>query len=225
MTRIVASRILQPLTRRLVLQRTTHARLDGLQLTVPPGVFPPTIFGSTKMMARHVAALPLAKQRVLEVGTGAGAIALTAGRAGAHVIAVDIDPRAVACARANAAANHLGGAVEVLESDLFSALPPETRFDYIVFNPPMFPKVQSGPATYAWHVGQDCSVLNRFAGEAMTRLTPNGRIVLLVSSDMDIPLILGFFEGARFDRRLVASHPWLWETYHIYHFSPAGVPA
>ena len=222
---MAVSRILQPLTRRLILQRTTHARLDGLALTVAPGVFPPTIFASTKMMARHVAALPLAGRRLLEIGTGAGAIALMAGRAGAQVTAVDIDPVAVACARANAAANRLTGAVEVLQSDLFSALPSQARFDYIVFNPPMFPKIQSGPATYAWHVGRDCSLLNVFANAARARLTPNGYVVLLMSSDMDIPLILGFFKAARFDGRLSASRPWLWETYHIYHFFQADGPA
>jgi ribosomal protein L11 methyltransferase len=52
--------------------------------------------------------------RVLDVGTGSGILAITAVKLGAHsVLALDVSPVAVEAARANAAANGVGNVVEV----------------------------------------------------------------------------------------------------------------
>lgn len=77
----------------------------------------------------------LAWPRVLDLGTGSGAIAVTLAceHPEAAVVAVDISPAALAVARENAA--RLGGRVGFIASDWFSALGDE-RFDLIVANPP-----------------------------------------------------------------------------------------
>lgn len=73
--------------------------------------------------------------RVLDLGTGSGAIpiSLTLEYPAAQVSAVDVSPAALAVARANGAA--LQAPVRWLESDWFAALGDE-RFDLIVSNPP-----------------------------------------------------------------------------------------
>lgn len=74
--------------------------------------------------------------RVLDAGTGSGAIALALAseRPGWRVTAVDRDPAALAVAADNA--ERLGlGPVRFLESDWFAALGGE-RFDLVVANPP-----------------------------------------------------------------------------------------
>lgn len=81
----------------------------------------------------------LAWPRVLDLGTGSGAIAVTLAceHPEAAVLAVDVSPAALAVARDNAA--RLGGKVGFLESDWFSALGSGVdceRFDLIVANPP-----------------------------------------------------------------------------------------
>ncbi|WP_102411205.1 peptide chain release factor N(5)-glutamine methyltransferase [Beduinella massiliensis] len=73
--------------------------------------------------------------RVLDVGTGSGALAVSIALAcpKAEVTAVDVSADALCVARENA--QRLGARVRFLHSDLFTALTDE-RFDLIVSNPP-----------------------------------------------------------------------------------------
>jgi chitin disaccharide deacetylase len=71
-------------------------------------------------------------QRVLDLGTGTGIIAICLAKEGRGVVASDISRGAVRAARANARRH--GVALEVLQSDLLDAI--TGRFDLIVFNPP-----------------------------------------------------------------------------------------
>lgn len=74
--------------------------------------------------------------RVLDLGTGSGAIALSVASAyrDAEVWAVDASPDALALARENDAA----GKVQLVEGDWYSALPDDLAgsFDLIISNPP-----------------------------------------------------------------------------------------
>ena len=76
--------------------------------------------------------------RILDLGTGAGAIVLAlASEAGAHCFfASDVSPEAVAVARRNAAAAGLSERVHFFVGDWFSAVRPDPVFDLIVSNPP-----------------------------------------------------------------------------------------
>lgn len=73
--------------------------------------------------------------RMLDMGTGSGAIAVAVAhtRADAQVWALDVSEAALEVARGNAASN--GAHVHFLRSDWFEALGDE-RFDLIVSNPP-----------------------------------------------------------------------------------------
>ncbi|WP_309666965.1 peptide chain release factor N(5)-glutamine methyltransferase [Tabrizicola sp.] len=83
-----------------------------------------------------VAALEAPFLRVLDLGTGTGAIvvSLLCERGEATGVGTDISPAALAVAAGNAAALGVAGRVSFVQSDWFSTL--TGRFDLIVSNPP-----------------------------------------------------------------------------------------
>jgi release factor glutamine methyltransferase len=74
--------------------------------------------------------------RLLDMGTGSGAIAVSIAhsRPDAAVTALDVSAEALAVAQANAAGN--GAHVRFLRSDWFAALAPGETFELIASNPP-----------------------------------------------------------------------------------------
>jgi release factor glutamine methyltransferase len=79
---------------------------------------------------------PATKARVLDLGTGSGAIAIAVKhhRPEADLTAVDLSPAALDLARTNAAAH--GAQIRFLCSDWFDALAGSEPFDLILSNPP-----------------------------------------------------------------------------------------
>ena len=76
--------------------------------------------------------------RVLDLGTGSGAIALALAKEfpSANVTAVDVGEDALALARENAASTALAERVTFLKSNWFTALAADARFELIIANPP-----------------------------------------------------------------------------------------
>ncbi len=131
--------------------------------------------------------LPARSARVLDLGTGTGAIALAlAGECSAwQVTAVDRVAEAVALAERNRVRLNLGNA-RVLESHWFSALQGE-RFDLIVSNPPYIastdPHLQAGDVRFepasALVAGEDgLDDLRLIIGQAPAHLHPGGWLLL-----------------------------------------------
>ncbi|WP_171964507.1 peptide chain release factor N(5)-glutamine methyltransferase [Cronobacter sakazakii] len=88
------------------------------------------------LVEQALARLPATPCRILDLGTGTGAIALALAseRPDCHVTALDVIPEAVALAKRNA--QRLGiDNVTILQSHWFSALT-DVRFSLIVSNPP-----------------------------------------------------------------------------------------
>ena len=121
-------------------------------------------------------------ERALEMGCGSGLIAMHMAKAGACVTAVDTDERAVTAPRNSALMNDLQ--VRTVLSDLFHEV--KCRFDLIVFNPPYLRGEVQGQEDLCWAGGGDGVRLTaRFLGQARDRLEPGGRILLLISDDME----------------------------------------
>lgn len=121
-------------------------------------------------------------ERVLEMGCGTGLISCHLAAAGGVLTAADVNPKAVSCTRANLERNGLPG--EVVESDLFARVP--GRFGLVVFNPPYLSVEEDGLLERAWAGGQEgVDVIVPFLAGAREHLAPGGRIVLLLSSEME----------------------------------------
>jgi release factor glutamine methyltransferase len=196
---------------------TTTAQAAGFRLTVPPTVFHPRYFLTSEFFADFIARLDLAGQRVAEVGTGSGILALAAARAGAaSVVAIDINPHAARTAAANARQNGFGERVEGVCSNLLSALAPRPLFDVIISSPPSFAGEPRDLADRAWHAGPDYRDIAALFDQARERLAPGGRMYVLLSSDSDLKLLGGLMERARLRSRLVEERSILIESFVLY---------
>jgi release factor glutamine methyltransferase len=181
------------------------ARLSfrGLDLVIPEDVFAP---GPGEAFHRAVLAEVRPTDRVLDMGTGSGVVALLAASVGAEVVAVDINPRAVGCARANAARNGLSDHITFLRSDVFDAVP--GAFDLIVFDPP-FRWFGPRDLLEASSADKGYRALTRFMAEVRDHLRPGGRILLNFGTSGDIAYLhrLIHHEGFKEQVALPARRP------------------
>jgi SAM-dependent methyltransferase len=125
-----------------------------------------------------VAAAPLPSHDLaFDVGTGTGVLAAILARRGvARVVATDVDPRALVCARENVARLGLQDKVEVIEADLF----PEGKAPLVVCNPPWLPGRASAPVERAIY-DEDSRMLRGFLQGLSAHLTPEGEGWLILS--------------------------------------------
>jgi release factor glutamine methyltransferase len=86
----------------------------------------------------RLAASGAQQPRVLDIGTGSGAVALALATEypTARVVATELDDKALEMARLNATRLGLSDRVEFVHGDLYDGLPVGARFDVIVSNPP-----------------------------------------------------------------------------------------
>jgi methylase of polypeptide subunit release factors len=164
------------------LGHTVVEEIDGVAVVVSPEVFNPRVFRCGALLARAVAALEppgTGAERALDMGTGSGIGAIFAARRGYRVVAVDVNPHAVRCARANALLHGLEERIEVRHGDLFTPVAGE-RFDLVLFNPPFFDGAPRGDLDAAW---RSADAIQRFVAGLPKVLAPGGRGLVLLSTD------------------------------------------
>ena len=153
---------------------------QGLLFRVAEGVQVPK--AGSLLFARHLEFRP--GERVLELGTGVGLAAVLAAKAGCRVVATDVVPEALACARENARLNGVGDRVEARVGDCYEPVR-DMRFDLICTNPPQMPtppgRERDDPAAAADNGGVDgWEILDRVIQGGPAHLTPGGRLVFTI---------------------------------------------
>ncbi|HEY6461953.1 MAG TPA: methyltransferase, partial [Polyangiaceae bacterium] len=136
----------------------------------------PVCGGTLELVRAALPATPVAS--ALDLGCGAGPVAILLARVAARVVASDISPRALAFARFNLALNGVTN-VELREGDLYATVRGE-RFDRIASHPPFVARPQGAAASTFVHGGArgDELPLRVLAGAA-EHLAPSGRAIVL----------------------------------------------
>ena len=129
-------------------------------------------------------------ESVWDMGTGAGAVALSLAVEGTwtRVVATDVSPEALSVAADNAERYDLGGHVEFREGSLFEPLEEGERFDVIVSNPPYIAEGEKGelqPEVRDWEppealfAGEDgLDVIRQLVAGAPKHLLSGGLLAL-----------------------------------------------
>jgi methylase of polypeptide subunit release factors len=177
----------------------------------------PVIFRSGAYFAGVIERNPIMPStRVLDMGSGCGIMGIIAARQGAHVVAVDINAKAVGCTRINAILNGVDQRVDARHGDLFEPLCDE-RFDLVLFNPPYFRGDPRPGFEQSW---RSKDVAERFAAGLCRHLNSGGTALLALSTHGDSAGFLQAFDQNDYDRIVIARRRMLGETFSVYQFTP-----
>lgn len=223
--KVVARRLLRSryyLTQRHRYNRLVIEQVGGRPIVVLPRVFNPKLLRSGEFLASVVDGLKMpTESAVLDMGTGSGVCAIAAAKHAPRVVAVDINPHAVRCARINALLNEVEGRVELHEGDLFAPVRGQ-KFDLILFNPPYFRGEPNDALDYAW---RSVDVVERFAAELSDHLTPAGSALVVLSTDGDTSAFLRSFREHDFAVEPVRHKKFINEVLTVYRLSKKGAHA
>lgn len=191
--------------RRVPLQHLTgSASFRRIDLSVGPGVFIPR--PETESVAQLVIdrAGTLAAPRIVDLGTGSGAIAASVADEvpGAEVYAVELSDLAIAWAGANLEPY----GVRLVHGDLATALPEENgTFDIVVSNPPYIPAdavptepevAEHDPQMALYGGGADGLRLPRAAAASAARLLREGGYFVMEHAEVQAPWVAAFLGEA-----------------------------
>jgi release factor glutamine methyltransferase len=150
--------------------------------------------------------------RVLDIGTGSGAVALAIAKARPDVraVGVDVNYRALEQARLNAEVLGLAGRCRFLASDLYAEVPRGSLFDLIVSNPPYVADDElaaTPPDVHAYepHVAllggaRGLDFYHRIVPAAPEFLASRGSLAVEIAEQRAVEVAAIFLEAGRFEQ-------------------------
>jgi len=153
---------------------------------VHPDIFPPQLTFSTKVLLDFIKPIILKDKSVLELGCGSGIVSIYSAKKGALVTATDINKTALEFLEKSAVENdaHL----EVLESNLFEKLENKS-FDYIIINPPYYPKAPKSIKENAWFCGENFEYFEALFFQLPNYIDSKNYCYMILSQDCELEKI------------------------------------
>jgi|KBSMisStandDraft_5_1062788.scaffolds.fasta_scaffold54914_2 release factor glutamine methyltransferase len=177
--------VYKPLLERY-LSKPRHYKYKGVNLVIPPEVFHPAFFFTSKLLLHYVSLLPVMGKTFLELGAGSGMLSIYAAKKNARVTATDINPVAIEFLKKNSLANNV--TLQIIYSDLFQNIPHQ-HFDYIAINPPFYKKDPVSDKDYAWYCGKNGEYFQGLFYSLANYSNSISTILMILSDDCDLEMI------------------------------------
>lgn len=153
---------------------------------------------------------------VLDVGTGCGMLGILAAKTAKKVVAVDINPYAIRCAKKNAKLNSVNQKMDFLQCDLLTPFRPNGLFSLITFNAPYLPlKLEKKKAwiDLSWAGGsKGREVIDRLITQVPDYLAEDGRVLLVQSSLANVKRTVQRLKEKNFEPKIIAKRKIPFET-------------
>ena len=214
---------------RLFLKKISHPLLKfGLQfyyskprkycyqdicIKIHPDVFPPQMTFSTKILLDFISEMDLNDKTFLELGCGSGIISLLAAKKKSFAIASDINQTALNYLAKNASNNNLN--VQIVNSDLFEQIGNHS-LDYIIINPPYYPKTPKNIKEQAWFCGENFEYFEKLFIQLPNFLSTETKCYMILSQDCDLEKIKAIALKNTMTFELVFEKKELVETNYIF---------
>lgn len=195
--------------------RIDHVSMFGFDMVIPLTVFHPKLYFSSSIIGKYLIHLDLGSMDVLDMGCGSGILGMIAASKGARVVSTDLNSGAVHATKRNAETNGLSKMVSTVHGYLFEAVPPDRLFDYILFNPPFYKKEPKNESDLAWGAGLQYETIKEFILNAPHFLKEDGKLLIIISSNMDIQQITEFFESHRLSHTIAFTQRKMFEHFYI----------
>ncbi len=208
----ITGKTLQPLVGAYLSRERTY-NYKGISLRIPPQVFHPAFFFSTKFLLQFIEGLQISQKRFLELGAGSGLIAFSAAKKGAIVTATDINSIAVEFLHKNQQRNNV--ALQVIKSDLFSDIP-QQQFDIVAINPPYYKKSPVTDADYAWYCGENSGYFINLFKTIGGYLGKSSEVYMILNDECDLKLIMSIAAQFNYRLALMSSKRKAWEMNYIF---------
>jgi release factor glutamine methyltransferase len=212
LVKAIVNRTWKPLVKNY-LRKPRIFTYKNISVNVPPGVFHPGFFFSTKLMISFLEQAEVTGKKILEMGSGSGLISIYLAKRNALVTTCDISPLAEKATTENAKRNN--APVAFFHSDLFSAIPPQ-HFDIIVVNPPFFKKEPASMEEKAWYCGENLDYFRKFFQQAGAFMRSDSQMFMVLSDECDIEGIAEIANENEFAFIQTYEKKTGWETGYIF---------
>ncbi len=201
------------------LSKTRMYKYGDITLEIPPQVFHPGFFFSTRLLLNYISQFPLKSKHFLELGCGSGLISIYAAKKRAIVTATDINPIAVEFLQKNSRQNETE--LTITRSDLFKNIP-EQLFDIIAINPPYYKKQPVTAKEYAWFCGENGEYFSGLFNNLPNYIHINSEVLMVLFDGCDMEMIENLAAQNGFNLLCVYTRKNLLEKNFIYKIEKTG---